>query len=219
MLVRTLGREPLRPGARVLDLCTGSGVLAIAAARRGADEVVAVDISRRAVMAARLNGRLNGARIDARRGDLFAAVAGERFDLIVSNPPYLPGPELPRRGLARAWEGGARGRTFLDRICAGAPEHLRGGGQLLLVHSSLCDETATVRGLEAHGLRAKVIARYPGALGPRLSARATWLRAQGLLGAQEREEIVIVRGSVPATDQPPATDRPRARALQRQSAK
>jgi len=213
MLVRTLDGEALDPGARVLDLCTGSGALAIAAARRGAHEVVAVDISRRAVLAARLNARLNGLRIDARRGDLFAAVPGERFDLIVSNPPYLPGPELPRSGPARAWEGGPRGRAFLDRICAGAPQHLRAGGRVLLVHSSLCDETATVGALEEGGLEACVVARYPGPLGPRLSARAAWLRAQGLLGAEEHEEIVIVRGTAPGAT------RPRAAGLQRQSAK
>jgi release factor glutamine methyltransferase len=213
MLVRSLDEEPLGPDARVLDLCTGSGVLAIAAARRGARRVVAVDISRRAVLAARLNGRLNGVRIDARRGDLFAAVPGERFDLILSNPPYLPGSELPRRGLARAWEGGPRGRTFLERICAEAPEHMRPGGRLLLVHSSLCDETATVRELEERGLRASVIARYPGPLGPRLSSRAAWLRAQGLLGAEEQEEIVIVRASAPLGSGQGARD------LQRQSVK
>jgi release factor glutamine methyltransferase len=212
MLVASLDREPLGPAVRVLDVCSGSGVLAIAAAMRGA-RVVAVDISRRAVIAAQANGRLNGVCIDARRGDLFTPVGGEHFDLIVSNPPYLPGPALPRRGLARAWEGGPRGRVFLDRICAEAPDHLRTGGRLLLVHSSLCDERATVRALADRGLRASVIARYPGPLGPRLSARAAWLRARGLLGDEEREEIVIVRATAPV-----AAAR-REPVLQRQSAK
>ncbi len=180
----------------MLDLGTGSGVLAIHAALRGAGRVVAVDVSRRAVLAARANGRLNGVRVVGRRGDLFGAVGPERFDLIVSNPPYLPGPEpdLPDRGLARAWEGGPRGRAFIDRICAGAPAHLRPGGRVLLVHSSLCSEAETAERLSDAGLQAEVVARYPGPLGPILSGRAEWLRGQGLLGAQEREEIVIVRG-------------------------
>ncbi len=198
MLARCLDAEPLGPGSRVLDMCTGSGVLAVHAALRGAGEVTAVDISRRAVIAARVNARLNGVRVRARRGDLFTAVCGERFDLIVSNPPYLPGPsELPRHGRSRAWEAGPRGRAFLDRICARAGAHLRPGGRVLIVHTSLCDEEATVAALSRHGLQAEVVARHPGPLGPILQARADWLRAQGLLGAQAREEIVIVRGSAP----------------------
>jgi release factor glutamine methyltransferase len=198
MLVARLGQERLGASDRVLDLCTGSGVLAIAAARLGAGAVVAVDVSRRAVAAARLNARLNGVRVEARRGDLFGPVTGERFDLIVSNPPYLPGAALSSRGLARAWEGGPRGRAFLDRICERAAAHLRPGGRVLLVHSSLCGERATLEALERHGLEASTAARYPGPLGPRLSARADWLRAQGLLGAEEREEIVIVRAVAPS---------------------
>lgn len=196
MLARAIAAEPLDGDSAVLDLCTGSGVLAIRAAQAGAGRVVAVDVSRRATLAVRGNARLNGVRVDARRGDLFAPVAGERFDLIVANPPYVPGPEdeLPERGLARAWEAGPRGRVFLDRICAQAPAHLHPGGRVLLVHSSLCSETETVARLVAAGLRAEVVARQPGPLGPLLSARAPWLRAEGLLGPDEQEELVVVRG-------------------------
>src|SRR5918999_4804217 len=68
---------PLR--ASVLDLCTGSGILAVTAALRGARSVTAVDVSRRAVLTARLNGRLNGVRVRGIRGDLFDAVRGQRF--------------------------------------------------------------------------------------------------------------------------------------------
>lgn len=196
MLAASIDAEPLPPAASVLDLCTGSGVLAIHAARRGAGRVVAVDVSRRAVFAATANARLNGVRVTARRGDLFDPVAGERFDLITSNPPYLPSPDpaLPDRGLARATEAGPRGRAFIDRICDGAAAHLRPGGRVLIVHSSLCAEDETVARLAASGLDATVAARHPGPLGPVLSARAEWLRQQGLLGSEAREEIVIVRG-------------------------
>src|ERR671933_1581281 len=83
-------RAQLRPGATVLDLCTGSGALAVTAARAGAGAVTAVDVSRRSVLTVRLNARLNGVRVRALGGDLFAPVRGERFDVIVSNPPYLP---------------------------------------------------------------------------------------------------------------------------------
>jgi release factor glutamine methyltransferase len=194
MLAEELKRERLGPGVAVLDLCTGSGLLAVVAARRGA-ESVAVDVSRRAVISARLNAALNGVRVTALRGDLFEPVADRRFDVIVSNPPYLPDPdeELPRSGVARAWEAGPRGRALLDRICAQAGEHLMPGGALLLIHSSVCGERETIDALSAGGLEAGVIFRHRGPLGPRLRARADWLRAQGLLLGGDEEELIVVR--------------------------
>jgi release factor glutamine methyltransferase len=196
MLARALRAERLPAGSRVLDVCTGSGLLAVTAALEGA-QATAVDVSRRAVLCAGLNARLNGVRVRALRGDLFAAVPGERFDAIVSNPPYLPGDdELPTRGPRRAWDAGRDGRAILDRICAEAPEHLEPGGILLIVHSSLCDTEATLSALDARGLRTDVVARHRGALGPLLRARAPLLEARGLLAVGEREEdVVIVRGA------------------------
>jgi release factor glutamine methyltransferase len=196
MLARALRAERLPEGSRVLDVCTGSGLLAVTAALEGA-QATAVDVSRRAVLCAGLNARLNGVRVRALRGDLFAAVPAERFDAIVSNPPYLPGDdELPTRGPRRAWDAGRDGRAILDRICAEAPEHLEPGGILLIVHSSLCDTEATLSALDARGLRTDVVARHRGALGPLLRARAPLLEARGLLAVGEREEdVVIVRGA------------------------
>lgn len=196
LLAEQLRQHPIWADTRVLDLCSGSGILAIVAARRGARHVTAVDISRRAVFATRLNARLNRVRIKALHGDLFAAVPGIRFDLIVSNPPYLPSAvDIPERGAARAWEAGPRGRSFLDRICSEASAHLVPGGVLLLVHSSLSDEQETVRALSERGFEAEVIVRERGPLGPRMKARAAMLRARGLLAeGGEFEEIVVVRG-------------------------
>jgi release factor glutamine methyltransferase len=194
MLADQLRRERLGPGVRVLDLCTGSGHLAIVAALAGAS-TVAVDVSRRAVLSVRLNAVLNGVRVKALRGDLFAPVAERRFDVIVSNPPYLPHPddELPERGLARAIDAGPRGRAFIDRICARVGEHLTAGGVLLLVHSSVCGEAETLEALAAHGLEAKVAYRHRGPLGPILRARADWLRSQGLLLEGDQEEVIVFR--------------------------
>jgi release factor glutamine methyltransferase len=193
MLARALEDEGLPPGARVLDVCTGSGVLAITAAQRGA-HATAVDISRRAVLCARLNARLNGVRVRALRGDLLAAVGDERFDAIVSNPPYLPASveALPTHGPRRAWDAGRDGRAVLDRLCAAAPAYLDRGGVLLLVHSSLCDTEATLSALDAGGLRTEIAARHRGVLGPLMRARAPQLEARGLLAAGEREEDVVV---------------------------
>jgi release factor glutamine methyltransferase len=193
MLARALRAEGLPAGARVLDVCTGSGLLAVTAALEGA-QATAVDVSRRAVLCAALNARLNGVRVRALRGDLFAPVRGERFDAIVSNPPYLPAEDdvPPTHGPRRAWDAGRDGRAILDRLCAEAPAHLSPGGAVLLVHSSLCDIEATLTSLNASGLRTDITARHRGALGPLLSARVAQLEARGLLAAGEREEDVVV---------------------------
>ena len=184
----------LAPGARVLDVCTGSGYLAISAGLAGARRVIAVDVSRRAVLSARLNARLNGVTVDARRGDLLEPVRGERFDLIVSNPPYVPSADdaLPRRGARRAWDAGADGRIVLDRLIADAPSVLAPGGTLLVIHSSVCGEDETLARLEEAGLQATVRVRRPGALGPRLTARTPMLEARGLLAPGQREEELLV---------------------------
>ncbi len=200
LLADALDREPLPPAARVLDLCSGSGALAVRAALAGRREVTAVDVSRRAVAAIRLNAAVNGVRVRARRGDLLAAVPGERFDAIVSNPPYVPAPTdaLPTRGPERAWDAGRDGRALLDRICAAAPDHLRPGGVVLLVHSSLLGVERSLEALRAGGLEASVAAREHGPLGPLMNGRRAHLEAQGLLepGAAE-EVVVVVRGRKP----------------------
>jgi release factor glutamine methyltransferase len=202
LLADALDREPLPPGGRVLDLCSGSGALAIrAAVADPARDVTAVDISRRAVATIRINARLNGVRVRAVRGDLLGAVPGETFDAIVSNPPYVPAPtdELPARGPARAWDAGRDGRALLDRICAAAPAHLRPGGALLVVHSSLLGADRTLAALRAHGLEAGVVARERGPLGPLMNGRRAHLEAQGLLAPGAAEEVVVVvRGRNPS---------------------
>jgi release factor glutamine methyltransferase len=200
LLADALDREPLPSGARVLDLCSGSGALAVRAALAGPRDVTAVDVSRRAVAAIRLNAALNGVKVRARRGDLLGAVAGERFDAIASNPPYVPAPsdELPARGPERAWDAGRDGRALLDRICAAAPDHLRPGGVVLLVHSSLLGVERTLEALRAGGLEASVAARERGPLGPLMNGRRAHLEAEGLLAPGAAEEVVVVvRGRKP----------------------
>lgn len=200
-LLAGIAAERVRPETTVLDPFTGSGVLAVAAARAGARAVSAVDVSRRAVACAWLNARLNRVRVRALRGDLFSPVEGERFDLIVANPPYLPGEgEWAPRGAARAWEGGEGGRTLLDRLCDGAATHLSAVGELLLVQSSVCDLDATLERLDRSGLRAEVLIRERGPLGPLLAARAEQLERRGLLAPGEREEeIQVIRASRAST--------------------
>jgi carbamoyltransferase len=120
---------PERDGERVLDLCTGSGIQALNVAAR-ATHVVAVDIGARAAALARLNAAMNGvANVDVRRGDLFAPTRGERFDLLLANPPFVP---APRRGPAYH-SGGPRGDRVLRRVAAGLEHHLRDGGRALII--------------------------------------------------------------------------------------
>jgi release factor glutamine methyltransferase len=200
MLIQAVRNHPLPPGATVLDLCTGSGAVGVAAALRGAD-VTSVDVSRRALLSAHVNALVNGVRVRTRHGSLFEAVPGERFDLIVANPPYLPAPddELPASGPTRAWDAGRDGRALLDPLCTAARAHLRPGGSLLVLHSSVCDIRRTVAALTAQGLEAAVVFRHRGELGPLLRERAPLLWADGRLPAGSyEEEIVIVRGRRPA---------------------
>lgn len=193
LLAAHVAAEPLPLGARVLDVCTGSGAIAVAAARRPGLDVTALDVSRRAAVTAWTNARLNGESIQVRTGDLLAPVAGRTFHLISSNPPYLPSSdERPRRGAARAWEAGPRGRLFLDRILDEAPPLLVPGGVLLLVHSHVCGEEDTLERMRAAGLEAEVRARHAGSVGPLLAQRAPGLR---------EEEMLVLRGRRPA-DQP-----------------
>lgn len=184
-------------GADVLDLCTGSGILAVSAGLAGARSVTAVDISRRALATAALNGLLNGVRVRPRRGDLLDAVAGQTFDVIVANPPYLPAIIDDPRGLQRATEAGPDGRRFVDELIDGAPDHLRPGGVLLLVHSSINGVDPSLERMERSGLASDLAASHRGPLGPILAARAATLERRGLLAPGERsEDVVIVRGRV-----------------------
>ena len=183
----------------MLDLCTGSGVVAVAGALQGA-AVTAVDVSRSAVLSTRLNARVNGVRVRACRGDLFAAVGDERFDLITANPPYLPAAtdELPAAGPTRAWDAGRDGRALLDPICAQASAHLTPGGSVLVLHSSVCGVEQTQSALADAGLEPDVVLRRRGDLGPIMRERASRLWEEGLLPhGRLDEEIVIVRGRRP----------------------
>jgi release factor glutamine methyltransferase len=200
MLARELVSSLPHPGATVLEVCTGSGAIALEAAGAGAD-VTAVDVSRRSVATVKLNARLRGLSVRALRGSLFEPVAGRRFDLIATNPPYVPAADdkLPTTGPERAWDAGRDGRALIDPICDAAAGHLEPGGAILIIHSSLCGTEATVERLQSHGLEADVPVRSRGPLGPLMLARVEQLEASGALKPGEREEeLVIVRGRKPA---------------------
>ena len=132
-----LRRRPGQPA--VLDLCAGSGCIGLSLASLAPNARVTLsDLSSGALGIARANQRELGVKAELRQGDLFDAVKGERFDVIASNPPYIPTSELdalqrevrfePRIAL----DGGADGLDFYRRIAQSAPDHLAPGGAIFL---------------------------------------------------------------------------------------
>ena len=128
----------LKPGARVLDIGTGSGAIAVSLAKLGKDvSVTAVDISDTALAVAKDNAERNGAQVRFVRSDCFAALEGETFDMIVSNPPYINSMEMAelmpevRREPELALFGGEDGLDFYRRISREAGAYLNEGGCLI----------------------------------------------------------------------------------------
>lgn len=158
-LVVELALAVSEPGCSVLDLGTGSGAIALAiAAERPGWRVTAVDIMASALDVARQNARdLRLSRIDWRLGSWFEPVAGERFHLIVANPPYVaaddPALDQLRAEPAIALAAGPSGLEALAAIIAAAAAHLHERGRLILEHG--CDQAPSVaRLLEQHGFAA-----------------------------------------------------------------
>ena len=196
LLLTAMAERDLVAGRRVLDLCSGSGILAIGAALSGADEVVAFDISAPAVACAIDNATVCGVEIDAREGSLPEALALGPYDVVVSNPPYVPDSNAlpPKVGLSRAWHGGHDGRSLLDPLCLVAPELLSDDGTMLLVQSEFADVEQSLTMLRAGGLHARVVERLRIPFGPVLTANARWLEAVGMLESGRRyEELCVIR--------------------------
>ncbi|MGX5697093.1 methyltransferase [Agromyces soli] len=116
-----------RRAARTLDLGTGSGIQALHAARFS-DAVVATDISARALAFARFNALLNGVELELRLGSLYEPVGGERFDRIVSNPPFVITPRTPGVPAYEYRDGGMVGDGLVEAVVRGAAAHLAPGG-------------------------------------------------------------------------------------------
>jgi release factor glutamine methyltransferase len=195
LLVSALMQAAIPYRVTVLDVGAGSGVLSVAAARAGAAEVLAVDLSRSAMLSTWCNARLRRLPVRVRRGDALEVAMGRRFDVIVANPPYVPAPRLTGRGRARAWDAGPDGRAMIDRLTALAPILLAPRGLILIVHSTLCGVDRTLRQLRGGGLKASVVARHLEPFGPVLRGRVRFLEGRGLIeSGQRHEELVVIRG-------------------------
>jgi release factor glutamine methyltransferase len=146
-----VGANPVRADvATVLDLGTGSGAIALAIqSKRPKAQVHATDASADALVVARANAALHKLPVQFHQGSWLAAVQGQQFDLIVSNPPYIAAADPHLAALTheplQALASGADGLEDLRKIIAQAPKHLHAGGWLLLEHGY--DQAATVRDL------------------------------------------------------------------------
>jgi release factor glutamine methyltransferase len=150
---------PVRPGDRVLEIGAGLGLAAVLAARAGA-RVVATDVVAEAVEMIRLNAQLNGVSVDARVGDCYAPVVGERFDLVCTNPPQMPTPAGREREdpQAAADNGGIDGWDLLDRVIDSAPAHLEPGGRLVFSLFAFLGRKSAFARLERRGFVPSVLA-------------------------------------------------------------
>ena len=129
-LVRLLPAAP----RSLLDVGTGAGTLALIAAARGAPRALGIDVNERAIALARFNARLNGLVAEFRTGDLFEPTEGEKFDLVLSQPPYVVQPDGVER--VTYLHGGPRGDELAFRFVAAFPAALAPRGRGLLLFDS-----------------------------------------------------------------------------------
>lgn len=131
--------KKIKPEMKVLDLCTGSGCIAVSLAKLGFADVTATDISEDALAVARRNSQENGVDVHFFKGDLYDALPEQtRYDMIVSNPPYIPTsvidtlePEVRDHEPGIALDGTADGLAFYRRIMSDSGNYLKEGGYLL----------------------------------------------------------------------------------------
>lgn len=153
-LAQTLTAELIGPDTAVLDMGTGTGIGALAAAR-WARQVVAVDIDETAVRCAQINVLLNRLedKITICQGDLFAPVPGQQFDRILFNPPFYRG--TPKGGFSTAW----RAEDTVERFAANLPQHLKPAGFALVILSTDGDLSGFLQTFADNSLHTTVIAQ------------------------------------------------------------
>ena len=173
-----------RPVRRALDLGTGCGIQSLLLAGH-ADEIVATDLNPRAVQVARLTAGLNGLDLDLREGSLYEPVAGEQFDLIVTNPPYVMSPPTGERLVYR--EGVLQADELVRRVVVDGASHLAPEGVLqVLGNWAITDDEPWSdrlrRWIEPTGCDALVLQREH--LDP-YEYIEVWLNDAGLVGTDE----------------------------------
>ena len=147
-------------GERVLDLGCGTGVVGIYAAKRGAKEVIQLDINPYAVLLAKCNSMINN--VDSKTlgvvGNMFDPIIEKRqFDIIAFNPPYLP---VKDEGLiGKSWSGGESGRDVIDEFLKVFDKFLSCSGKVFLINSSFSNYNLTLKILGKKGFTWKIVGR------------------------------------------------------------
>ena len=147
-------------GERFLDLGCGTGVVGIYAAKKGAKEVIQVDINPYAALLAKCNSVVNnvGNRVFSVVGNLFDPITENyKFDIIAFNPPYLPVDDEELIG--KSWSGGASGRKIIDMFLRLFDKFLSCDGKVYLVGSSLSNYSLTLKTLSEKGFRWRIANR------------------------------------------------------------
>ncbi len=160
----------LKQGIEMCDMGTGSGVLAIYAAKKGA-KVIAVDISDESIRATSINAKLNNVQLRIIKSDLFKNLAGKKFDLIVFNPPYFPFNMKDALGIAMC--SGKKYSTII-RFISQLPKHLKKDGKALITLSTLLDIDYILSVARRIGLRVEEVAKAPGSPGEEIIAYALY---------------------------------------------
>ncbi len=165
--------KEVKEGARVLDICTGSGAIAIALALKSGADVTASDISEDALSLAKENAEQTGASVTFIKSDLFDGIT-ETYDMITANPPYIPSAEVDtldkfvQKEPRLALDGGADGLAYYKRLAQELPAHLTAGGVFLteIGHDqgeqvsalfAFMGKTAVIKDLEGHDRVVKVV--------------------------------------------------------------
>ncbi len=149
-------------GSRVLDLGCGCGMQGLAAAMRGASEIVFADLNPKALENARHNAELNTKAVGAGtkflfvQSDLFSNLKNQLFDCIVFNPPYVPSDSKKK------WvetDGGHKGREVLDRFLKGFPAFLKPNGTVFFLQSSVNGIAETESKLKKAGFQSEIVGK------------------------------------------------------------
>lgn len=155
----------VKVGDIVLEIGTGSGLVSLIAAKT-AKKVIAIDISPIAIELARYNVKINELteKVEIRQGNLFNPIRkGEKFDLILFNPPYLPENHSPEQKnsdwLEKAWNGGRSGRKIINPFIKKCIFFLNPGGRVQIVQSSLSNISKSYDLLKNQGFHVEISAQ------------------------------------------------------------
>jgi release factor glutamine methyltransferase len=152
MMKAVIENSKLKTRDRVLDMGTGSGILAIAAAKKGCS-VTAVDINPEAIKVAKENASKENLEINFILSDLFQNVNG-KFDLIIFNAPYVPTENSePKTMESKAWDGGETGLEVVNLFLSSVRDYLNEGGKIFLLVSSNTENPPQFKGFDQKTLK------------------------------------------------------------------